>query len=67
MDQAQARFWSTEALALLQQLQASPKGLSGEEAKRSDYGMDKLPGAVGDVVKITVSFEAVKQQPTAQP
>jgi polyisoprenoid-binding protein YceI len=29
--------------------------------KRSDYGMDKLPGAVGDVVKITVSFEATRQ------
>lgn len=29
--------------------------------KRSDYGMGKLPGAVGDVVKITVSFEATRQ------
>lgn len=29
--------------------------------KRSDYGLDKLPGVVGDVVKITVSFEAAKQ------
>jgi polyisoprenoid-binding protein YceI len=29
--------------------------------KRSDYGMSKLPGAVGDVVKITVSVEAIKQ------
>jgi polyisoprenoid-binding protein YceI len=29
--------------------------------KRTDYGMDKLPGAVGDEVKIAVSFEAVKQ------
>jgi polyisoprenoid-binding protein YceI len=29
--------------------------------KRSDYGMDKMPTAVGDVVKIAVSFEAVKK------
>jgi polyisoprenoid-binding protein YceI len=29
--------------------------------KRSDYGMDKMPTAIGDVVKITVSFEAVKK------
>ena len=29
--------------------------------KRSDYGMDKMPTAVGDEVKIAVSFEAVKQ------
>lgn len=28
---------------------------------RTDYGMDKLPGAVGSEVKIAVSFEAVKQ------
>jgi polyisoprenoid-binding protein YceI len=29
--------------------------------KRSDYGMDKMPTAIGDAVKITVSFEAVKK------
>jgi polyisoprenoid-binding protein YceI len=29
--------------------------------KRSDFGMDKDPGSVGDEVKIAVSFEAVKQ------
>jgi polyisoprenoid-binding protein YceI len=29
--------------------------------KRSDYGMDKMPTAIGDAVKIAVSFEAVKQ------
>jgi polyisoprenoid-binding protein YceI len=37
-------------------------GFFGEfSLKRSDYGMDKLPGAVGDQVKIAVSIEAVKQ------
>jgi magnesium-transporting ATPase (P-type) len=34
MDQAQARFWSTDAAGLLQQLQVPPEGLSGEEASR---------------------------------
>jgi polyisoprenoid-binding protein YceI len=29
--------------------------------KRSDYGMDKMLAAVGDAVKVTVSFEAVKK------
>ncbi len=29
--------------------------------KRSDYGMSKLLGAVGDLVKIIVSVEAIKQ------
>jgi polyisoprenoid-binding protein YceI len=29
--------------------------------KRSDYGMDKMPTAIGDAVKIAVSFEAVKK------
>jgi polyisoprenoid-binding protein YceI len=29
--------------------------------KRTDFGMDKMPGAVGNEVKIAVSFEAVKQ------
>jgi polyisoprenoid-binding protein YceI len=29
--------------------------------KRTDYGMDKMPGAIGNEVKITVSFEAIKQ------
>jgi polyisoprenoid-binding protein YceI len=29
--------------------------------KRSDYGMTKMLAAVGDAVKITVSFEAVKK------
>jgi polyisoprenoid-binding protein YceI len=29
--------------------------------KRSDYGMDKMVGPVGDEVKISLSFEAIKQ------
>jgi len=29
--------------------------------KRSDYGMTKLPGAVGDVVNIAISVEAIKK------
>lgn len=29
--------------------------------KRTDYGMDKLPGAVGNEVKIVVSLEATRQ------
>ncbi len=29
--------------------------------RRSDYGMDKMIGAVGDEAKITFSFEAIKQ------
>lgn len=44
MDQAQAKFWNTEAPALLQQLQVPPEGLSGEEASRrlSQYGPNLL-------------------------
>jgi len=29
--------------------------------KRSDFGMDRLPGGVGDLAKIIVSVEAIKQ------
>jgi polyisoprenoid-binding protein YceI len=37
-------------------------GFFGEfSLKRSDYGMNKLLGGVGDDVKITVSFEAIRQ------
>ena len=44
MDQAQARFWSTDAPGLLQQLQVPPEGLSVEEASRrlSQYGPNLL-------------------------
>jgi Mg2+-importing ATPase len=44
MDQTQARFWSTDAPGLLQQLQVPPEGLSGEEASRrlSQYGPNLL-------------------------
>ncbi len=46
------------------------KGMKGEDRigfttvfhiKRSDYGMDKLIGPVGDDVEITVALEAVRQ------
>jgi polyisoprenoid-binding protein YceI len=35
--------------------------------KRTDYGMDKLPGVVGNEVKIAVSLEAVKQSRPCAP
>ena len=44
MDQAQAGFWSIQAPQLLQQMQATPEGLSGPEAARrlSQYGPNLL-------------------------
>ncbi len=46
------------------------KGMQGEirrggetefTIKRSDYGMDKMVGPVGDEVRIALSFEAVRE------
>src|ERR1017187_6526855 len=44
MDQAQAGFWSIQAPQLLQQMQATPEGLSGPEAARrlAQYGPNLL-------------------------
>jgi len=44
MDQAHAGFWSTQTPELLQQMQASPGGLSADEARRrlSQYGPNLL-------------------------